>query len=98
MLILCCVLDLLVPVAPAPTGGVEFEEDEEVVHLANWRPARPASAARARDQHQTRLVRERLAAAPAVGRIARDATPVAPRAHLVAADPSASPPASGEDH
>jgi hypothetical protein len=98
ILILCCVLDLLVPVAPTPTGAVEFEEDEEVVHLSIWRPARPASTPRARDRHQNGLARERLTAPPAVVRIALEASPTAPRAHLAAADPSASPPASGEDH
>ncbi|HEY7650166.1 MAG TPA: hypothetical protein VID04_14290 [Methylomirabilota bacterium] len=98
MLILCCVLDLFVPVAPTPAGGVEFEEDEEVVHLASWRPARPASSPRVRDQHQARLTRERLAAPPAVVRMALEASPTAPRAHLAAADPSPAPPASGEDH
>ncbi len=40
LLVLCCALDLAVPVAPTP-GGVEFEDDEEVLQTGAWRAARP---------------------------------------------------------
>ncbi len=40
LLILCCALDLAVPVAPTPSG-VEFEDDEEVLQTSVRRAARP---------------------------------------------------------
>lgn len=39
-LILCCVLDLAIPVEPTPTG-VEFEDEEEALHVAAPRTVKP---------------------------------------------------------
>jgi hypothetical protein len=48
LLVLCCALDLAVPIAPAANGGVEFEEDEEVIHLG----ARPVAEKATADARQ----------------------------------------------
>jgi len=97
VLILLCTLDLAMPVAPTP-GGVEFEEDEEVLHLGGFRLSRPAEAAGRRDVAATpRLNAERVVAATAL-RAAVTARPAhAPRIRLVA-DPPPAPSAPGEDH
>src|SRR5262249_46333775 len=47
-LILICALDLAMPIAPTSTG-VEFEEDEEVVHLNGWRLPRLVAAENPRE-------------------------------------------------
>ena len=97
VLILLCTLDLAMPVAPTPRG-VEFEEDEEVLHLGGFRLSRPAEAADRRAVATTpRLGIERIRAAP-VPRALVTARPAhAPRIRLVA-DPPPAPSASGEDH
>src|SRR5215813_11216290 len=97
-LILLCTLDLAMPVAPTPRG-VEFEEDEEVLHLGGFRLSRPAEAADRRDVAATpRLHADRIGAARPVLRAVVTAQPAhAPRIRLVA-DPPPAPSASGEDH
>jgi len=97
VLILLCCLDLAMPVAPTP-GGVEFEEDEEVLHLGGFRLARPAEAADRRDVAATpRLSAERLGAATALRALVTARPAHAPRIRLVA-DPAPAPSAPGEDH
>src|SRR2546427_10089512 len=96
LLILLCCLDLAMPVAPTPRG-VEFEEDEEVLHLGGFRLSRPAEAAGRRDVAAApRLDAERVGARHAL-RTLLTATPAnAPRIRLVA-DPPPAPPTSVED-
>jgi len=94
--VLCCVLDLAVPVAPTATG-IEWEDDEEVAYFTGWRLPRPVAARPGpRDE-----ARRRQAARPAPARTApvrtRAIVHIAPRPHLTAADPSPTPP-PGEDH
>lgn len=95
LLVLCCVLDLAVPVAPTATG-VEFEDDEEVVSLGGWRLPRPAAT---RPPRRDEVAQRRTAQPGAqIARRPQRTTPLAaPRLHLAAAEPSLSPP-SGEDH
>jgi hypothetical protein len=97
VLILLCTLDLAMPVAPTPRG-VEFEEDEEVLHLGGFRLSRPAEAADRRDVAATpRVGAQRVGAAPALRALATGRPTHAPRIRLVA-DPPPAPSASGEDH
>ena len=100
LLILCCALDLAVPVAPTP-GGVEFEDDEEVVQPHVQRATRQAA-------HEARLPtrpsvglneRARLSASGGRSVVRRALGP----AHVAAvearpSDPGGSPPSPSEDH
>jgi len=95
LLILLCCLDLAMPVASTPRG-VEFEEDEEVLHLGGFRLSRPAEAAGRRDA-APRLDAERVGAAHALRALLTARPAYAPRIRLVA-DPPLAPSASGEDH
>ncbi|PYN98145.1 MAG: hypothetical protein DMD91_15945 [Candidatus Rokuibacteriota bacterium] len=97
LLILVCALDLAMPVAPTPIG-VEFEDDEEVVHLKGWRLSRPSEVANPREVAPVpRATIERVGAV-ATPRAAVVAHPThAPRVRLVA-DPPLAPSAAGEDH
>jgi hypothetical protein len=97
VLILLCTLDLAMPVAPTPRG-VEFEEDEEVLHLGGFRLARPAEASDRRDVATAPRLRTRgLEAAHALRALVTPRSAHAPRIRLVA-DPPPAPSASGEDH
>jgi hypothetical protein len=99
LLILCCALDLAVPVAPTP-GGVEFEDDEEVVQLQPLRDIKPGPREAGTGRRPDLRARVRPAA-PAVSRAA-EPRPVR-HAHVAAldarsSDRAASPPPSSEDH
>jgi len=97
VLILLCTLDLAMPVAPTPRG-VEFEEDEEVLHLGGFRLARPAEASDRRDVATApRLRAKRVEAAHALRALVTPRPAHAPRIRLVG-DPPLAPSASGEDH
>ena len=97
VLILLCCLDLAMPVAPTPRG-VEFEEDEEVLHLGGFRLSRPAEAAGRRDVAAApRLDAAPIGAAHALRALLTARPAYAPRIRLVA-DPPLAPSASGEDH
>ena len=97
LLILVCALDLAMPVAPTPMG-VEFEDDEEVVHLKGWRLSRPSEVASPHEIAPTPRATTERAVAVAVPRVAVIAHPThAPRIRLVA-DPPSAPPTPGEDH
>lgn len=97
MLIFAVALDLAIPVAPTP-AGVEFEEDEEVLHLGGGvRIAKPTAATRrpettAEVRHQGRMPAARVGAARStdsgITQVARS-SPV---------DVSTSPASPGEDH
>jgi len=96
VLILLCTLDLAMPVAPTPRG-VEFEEDEEVLHLSGFRLSRPAAADRRDVAATPRVSAQRVGAAPALRALATARPTHAPRIRLVA-DPPPAPSAPGEDH
>ena len=95
-LILICALDLAMPIAPTSTG-VEFEEDEEVVHLNGWRLPRLLAAENQREAAAAlpRVVpRVTMTAAPRAVATSRPAH--APRLRLATDPPPA--PSSTEDH
>src|SRR5436309_12842227 len=95
VLILLCCLDLAMPVAPTPRG-VEFEEDEEVLHLGGYRLSRPAEAAGRRDVAAApRLDAAPVGAAHALRALLTPRPAYAPRIRLVA-DPPLAPSASGD--
>lgn len=100
LLILCCALDLAVPIAPTANGGVEFEDDEEVVHLG----ARPAAEKAAADTRQPRWSGRTLPqpGAPRVAVLTRRPRPEwqseAIRTPQSRADAAGSAPPSGDDH
>ncbi|OLC13624.1 MAG: hypothetical protein AUH29_12430 [Candidatus Rokubacteria bacterium 13_1_40CM_69_27] len=100
ILVLCCALDLAVPVAPTPTG-VEFEEDEEGIHVSSARAGKPKPAAlKTPGQYRVELrPRVRLSRPEAPARSARpDGDAQSGRARLSASDRAALPAPSGEDH
>ncbi len=96
LLILVCALDLAMPVAPTPMG-VEFEDDEEVVHLKGWRLSRPSEVASPHDVAPALPPATERVVAATVPRAAMTARPThAPRIRLDADRPA--PSAPGEDH
>ena len=95
VLIVAVALDLAVPIAPTP-AGVEFEEDEEVLHLGGGiRIAKP-TAATARRPETTPEARQhtRMPAA----RVASTDFDITQLARSSPVDVSTGPASSGEDH
>jgi hypothetical protein len=96
-LILCCALDLVVPVAPTPTG-VEFEDDEEAVQAHGARSPKPDRAApRAPDQQGTAAGQRARLLARSRPRNPGLRQPVTIRTEL-RLDATSSPPPISEDH
>jgi len=97
LLILVCALDLAMPVAPTP-AGIEFEEDEEVLHQGGWRLPRLGEATGHHDVAPTPRTTSERAVMAAASRIAAMPRPAyRPRLRLTA-DRSFAPSAPGEDH
>ena len=98
LLILCCALDLAVPVAPT-AHGVEFEEDEEVIHIV----PKPLLARAVADVRQPRwmddqdLRRPRLPQ-PSMNRTRPQWLSDLSHVPLVRGDDTRSLPPPGEDH
>lgn len=100
VLILCCALDLAVPVALTASGGVEFEDDEEVIHLGA-RPAAEKATAETRHPRWSGSSRPQ----PGITRVASltrrsrsEWQSEAVRTPQSRADAAGSAPPSGEDH
>jgi hypothetical protein len=98
VLIVAVALDLAVPIAPTP-AGVEFEEDEEVLHLGGGiRIAKP-TAATARRPETTPEARQHTRMPAARVAVARSTDfDITQLARSSPVDVSTSPASSGEDH